>query len=178
MTALSTRVGLAAAAALALTTAGPAQAAPSDNGPGAPTAIMTGEASDGAFLGGTFAPSRVVLDPAGHLMAVGMATASLTGPPGSVQRRFQQSVSVPINRAATQSTCEALDLVLGPADTEMNGQPVHMDWTDFNITKRQGPGSRLQVPLCGFSRLLPSDAGDAGLVDPLNEIIALASWHP
>lgn len=165
-------LGVAMIAALASATY--ASGAPSDNGPGPPTMLMTGQSADGAFLGGRFAPAAIIVDPSGHLMATGTANGTLTGPPGSTQSRFQQPLSVPLDRASSQASCQMTDLVFGPVDTTMDGRSVHMDWTKFNITRRQGPGSLIYVPLCELARLLPSDVPDSGLVGVLNQIVTLA----
>lgn len=131
---------------------------------------MGGKAANGAMVGGYLIVSDFTVGPAGQLLANGTLTAALTGPPGSVQRRVSQPVTVPVDRGASVSTCYLLQLFLGPADLSLGGEAVHLGRSNFITDLWEGPGSQLLMPLCGITELLPA-ADSVTLRDALNDVI-------
>lgn len=160
-------------AVLGIGTAAPSGAAPPSGGPADPRAVQIGgEGADGAMLGGYFIVIDVAVGPDGQLLANGILNAALIGPPGSLQRRVSQPITLPIDRGASVSNCYLLQLFIGPADIALAGESVHVGRSNFITDVREGPGSRLLMPLCGMTELLP-DADSITLRDALNEVIGL-----
>ena len=167
---LAALTALTAAAVLGISTAGPAPAAPA-GGPEDPRSVlMGGRAAGGAMMGGYLIVTDFTVGPAGQVLANGTLNAALTGPPGSVQRRVSQPVTIPIDRGASVSTCYMLQLFVGPADVPLAGEQVHLGRSNFITELREGPGSRLLMPLCGIRDLLPT-ADSVTLRDALNDVI-------
>ena len=137
---LAALTALAAAVVLGIGTAGPAAAAPA-GGPEDPRSVlMGGRAAGGAMMGGYLIVTDFTVGPAGQVLANGTLNAALTGPPGSVQRRVSQPVTIPIDRGASVSTCYLLQLFVGPADMSFAGEQVHLDRSNFITELREGPG--------------------------------------
>ena len=169
---LAALTALAAAVVLGIGTAGPAAAAPA-GGPEDPRSVlMGGRAAGGAMMSGYLIVTDFTVGPAGQVLANGTLDAALTGPPGSVQRRVSQPVTIPIDRGASVSTCYMLQLFVGPADVSFAGEQVHLDRSNFITELREGPGSRLLMPLCGIRDLLPT-ADSVTLRDALNDVVRL-----
>lgn len=162
----------AGAAMTAVLTAAPAAAAPT-------TVLMDGMAGDNVFLNAVFTANRFSLDPTGHLIVDGTLRGTITGPPGTLQKAVDQPVVLPIDRGASAANCWAIDLAVGPADQNLAGFPIHLDRSNLHVGVKQGPGSRLRMPMCAFAQALPDDgAGPAQLTNPLNEVLALRASLP
>lgn len=171
-TAVTALSALFAGTLTAVLTAAPAAAAPT-------TVLMDGMAGDNVFLNAVFTANRFSLDPAGRLIVDGTLTGTITGPPGTLQKAVDQPVVLPIDRGASAASCWTIDLAVGPADQRLAGFPFHLDRSNLHVGVNQGPGSRLRMPMCAFSRALPDDgAGPAQLTDPLNEVVALRASVP
>ncbi len=54
----------------------------------------------------------------------------------------------------TLSSCEILDLTLGPLDLDLLGLQVHLDQINLQITAQPGPGNLLGNLLCAVAGLL------------------------
>lgn len=145
----------------------------------APTTIVAGMAGDDVFLNGDFAPARFHPDPAGYLVVDGQLTGTVTGPPGTMQKKVDQPVTLPIDRGASTGSCWMIDLAMGPADRNVAGMPIHLDRANVHIEVKQGPGSRLRTPMCAFAEALPDDSADtAQLSAILNHILDLRAIGP
>jgi hypothetical protein len=103
----------------------------------------------------------------GQLVAVGALTDPATG------------ASLPLTLPVTvqQTSCEILDLVLGPLDLNLLGLEIHLDTVHLNITAQQGPGNLLGNLLCAVANLLNGTGGGGNplnaIVNLLNQILAI-----
>ncbi len=138
------------------------------------TAPVTGSTSDGGTFKGTFDPSRFAVQD-GDLVAVGELTGTLTSAAGGT-RAVDETVTLPVNTAASTGSCQILDLVLGPLDLDLLGLVVHLDTVHLNITAEPGPGNLLGNLLCAVAGLLDG-TGLNGLLGQLasllNQILAI-----
>ncbi len=168
----ATPFALTAIVAAAVMTAYPARALPpGETGPS--TVLLTGLAGDGATLYGRFRPDHFTGSPAG-MSVDGVLTGTLTRT-GAVQTHFTQPLVLPVDRGQSDGTCQFINIALGPRDVGVAGDGVHIDQMVFNVSWAQGPGSRLDVPLCQAELLLrgaPADT-NAGLAGVLNQMLSL-----
>ena len=112
----------------------------------------------------------------GDLVAVGTFTGTVTNASGEVLSSGSQQIAAPVNMAASNGSCQILDLVLAPLDLDLLGLQVHLDQVHLNITADQAPGNLLGNLLCAVAGLLdgptnPIDALLDQLVDLLNQIL-------
>ena len=149
---LAALVGVAIVAPLAAT------AAPKAAG-GTITATGTGTTATNEVTTITGAVSDLVfsVDQAtGSLLASGTFTA------GGDAVDFVAAIVTP-----TQSSCEILDLTLGPLDLDLLGLQVHLDQINLQITAQPGPGNLLGNLLCAVAGLLDNPNALAGLLNNL-----------
>ena len=111
---------------------------------------------------------RIVRQADGTLAAVGTATVTNT----VTNQTASQAVALPVDLAATAvgSTCEILNLVLGPLHLDLLGLVIDLNQVVLTITAEQGPGNLLGNLLCAVAGLLD---GPGGLNNLLNGIAAL-----
>ena len=157
---------------LAAMTSGPANALPpGETGPS--SVMLTGLASDGATLYGRFRPNHFTGSAAG-MSVDGVLTGTLSRA-GALQTHFTQPLVLPINRGQSDGTCQLINIALGPKDVSVAAEDVHVDQMMFNVSWAQGPGSRLDVPLCQAELLLRGAPADTNqpLAGVLDQILSL-----
>jgi hypothetical protein len=157
-------------AVLAVASIGLAGAASAKPRPAIPTtATVTGTLADGTgAVAGTFDVQQFVAQN-GTLQAVGTFAGTITDAAGNTTTG-SQSISMPVDIAQSNGSCQILDLVLGPLDLNLLGLVVHLDTVHLNITAQQGPGNLLGNLLCAVAHLLD---GPTGVNAILTQIAAL-----
>jgi len=83
--------------------------------------------------------------------------------------------SGPVDLAATQATCDILNLVLGPLHLDLLGLVVDLNQVTLDITAVQAPGNLLGNLLCAVAHLLDGPAPLGGLTALLNNILRVLS---
>ena len=143
---------------------------PGETGPS--LVMLTGLSADGATLYGRFRPTHFTGSPAG-MSVDGVLTGTLSRA-GATQTHFTQPLVLPVNRGQSDGTCRFFNIALGPEDAAVAGDEVHIDQMMFNISWAQGPGSRLDVPLCRTELLLPREPAEtnAELAGVLNQMLS------
>ena len=125
---------------------------------------------------GTFDVQRFVSRD-GTLTAVGTFTGTITNASGEVLANGTEQVALPVDVAASNGTCEILDLVLGPLNLDLLGLQVDLDTVHLNITAEQGPGNLLGNLLCAVAGLLDGGTGLQAILDQiaalLNQLLGL-----
>ena len=101
----------------------------------------------------------------GVVTAVGTVVGTATGT-GTI---FVRQVAIPVIDIVQGTSCEILDLTLGPLDLDLLGLVVHLDQIVLNITGETGPGNLLGNLLCAIAGLL--DPGP-GLASNLNQLVS------
>ena len=131
---------------------------------------VSGVVQNVGTLTGSLAISRFAMQD-GQLVAVGQLTATVTNAAGAVVQTIVSSISVPV--ASATSTCDVLNLVLGPLHLDLLGLVVDLNQVVLNITAVQGAGNLLGNLLCAITGLL--DAGSIGtpLVNLLNQLLGV-----
>jgi hypothetical protein len=81
-----------------------------------------------------------------------------------------QVVSEPLDLAASNGTCEILNLVIGPLDLNLLGLVIELNQVTLTITAEQG-GGLLGDLLCSVADLLGGPASLTGLTALLNNIL-------
>ena len=143
--------------------------------PGGLTIPVTGTFTDalggtGRFVG-TFNVQRFAQDN-GQIAAVGTLTGTLTNSVGAVLGSIVRTVSLIVNSAATQASCEILHLELGPLDLNLLGLVVHLDKVVLDITAVPGAGNLLGNLLCAVANLLNGGGPLQQIINLLNQILA------
>ena len=146
------------------------------NSPAGITIPVTGTFTDA--LGGTghFVGSlnlRRFAQANNQIVAVGTLTGTLTNSAGTVLGSIVQTVSLILNAAATQASCQILHLELGPLDLNLLGLVVHLDRVVLDITAVPGPGNLLGNLLCAIANLLNNGGTLQQIISLLNQIIAV-----
>jgi hypothetical protein len=144
--------------------------------PGGITVPITGTFTDaiggtGRFVG-TLNIQRFALNN-NQIVAVGTLTGTLTDSLGAVLGSIVNTVSLILNQAATQASCQILHLELGPLDLNLLGLMVHLNRVVLDITAQPGSGNLLGNLLCAVARLLDQGGPLQSLVDLLNQILGL-----
>lgn len=128
---------------------------------------------------GWFVPRRFANRPSG-LVAIGRLTAVLVRPNGTVRDRTTERVVIPVKRmegvqpgARLQTSCDILNLVLGPLDLNLLGLEVHLNRVVLNIVATPGPGNLLGNLLCAIAGLLDNTGVLAQIRQILNSILAI-----
>lgn len=100
---------------------------------------------------GTFAltDTKVV---SGRLKGTGTLRGIVTDSAGQTVGQVNQTATMPAQ--IVSSTCEILDLTLGPLDLDLLGLQVHLNRVHLNITAAAGPGNLLGNLLCAVAGLL------------------------
>jgi len=106
-----------------------------------------------------------------QIIAVGTLTGTLTDSLGNVLGSIVNTVSLILNQAVTQATCEILHLELGPLDLNLLGLVVHLNRVVLDISAVAAPGNLLGNLLCAVAHLLDSGGPLQGLVALLNNIL-------
>ena len=140
------------------------------------TVPLTGTFTDtlggtGHFVG-TFNVQRFAVDN-NQIVAVGTVTGTLTNSLGTVLGSIVRTISLILNSAATQASCEILHLELGPLDLNLLGLVVHLDRIVLDITAVPGAGNLLGNLLCAVANLLNTGGPLQQIVNLLNQILAL-----
>lgn len=122
----------------------------------------------------------------GKLVAIGKFTGTVTDAAGKV-RYGSKKIAMPVATepvgggttkqaapgdvaAQALTSCQILDLVLGPLDLNLLGLAVHLDTVHLNITAEGGPGNLLGNLLCAVAGLLD---GGTGLNGILNQLVGI-----
>ena len=121
---------------------------------------------------GTFNIQRFAQD-SGQIVAVGTLTGTLTDALGNVLGSIVKTVSLVLNAAATQASCEILHLELGPLDLNLLGLVVHLNKVVLDISAQSGPGNLLGNLLCAVANLLNGGGPLSQIVNLLNQILGL-----
>ena len=121
---------------------------------------------------GTFNIQRFAQD-SGQIVAVGTLTGTLTDSLGNVLGSIVRTVSLILNSAATQASCEILHLELGPLDLNLLGLVVHLNRVVLDISAVPGPGNLLGNLLCAVANLLNGGGALQQIVSLLNQILGL-----
>jgi hypothetical protein len=108
----------------------------------------------------------------GQIVATGTLTGTLTNSVGTVLGSIVRTVSLIVNSAATQASCEILHLELGPLDLNLLGLVVHLDRVVLDITAVPGAGNLLGNLLCAVANLLNGGGALQQIVDLLNRILS------
>jgi hypothetical protein len=192
-TLLAALVALATIMSMGLLSPTAAHAAPRDNkaaAAGTATSIahgrVTGTLKNGTgAVVGTLNVTRFAVQN-GKLVAVGKFSGTVTKASGKVVSG-SKSVALPMGSkpvrtvqrhlaaadapaAAAATSCQILDLVLGPLDLNLLGLVIHLDTVHLNITAQSGPGNLLGNLLCAVAGLLNGGTGLSGI---LNGLVAL-----
>jgi hypothetical protein len=143
-------------------------------GGGLPPIPITGTFTDalggvGQFTG-TFDLQRFTVVN-GQLAAVGTLTGTLTDSAGTVLGSIVRIITVLLDSAATQASCEILHLELGPLDLNLLGLEVHLNRIVLDITAVPGAGNLLGNLLCAVANLLNGGGALSAIVDLLNRIL-------
>jgi len=150
-----------------------AQPSPVAAGVGVP---ITGTFTDalggaGRFVG-TFNIQRFA-EQNNQIVAVGTLTGTLTNSVGAVLGSIVNTITMILDSAATQASCQILHLVLGPLDLNLLGLMVHLNQVVLDITAQPGPGNLLGNLLCAVANLLNGGGALSQLVSLLNQILVL-----
>lgn len=121
---------------------------------------------------GTFSIQRFAQDD-NQIVAVGTLTGSLTDSLGNVLGSIVKTISLIVNSAATQASCEILHLELGPLDLNLLGLVVHLNRIVLDISAVPGPGNLLGNLLCAVANLLNGGGALQQIVNLLNQILGL-----
>ena len=162
-----------AAAAVATVAAAPASAAPAPKATAPSTLPIVGTVAGGGTFTGTLSNLEFV-NQNGALAVTGDLTGTLTNALGTVIGTVTGvPVTLPIGSAVPGTSCEILDLTLGPLDLDLLGLVVHLDTVHLNITAERGPGNLLGNLLCAVAGLLDGGTGGGFLANLLNRLLGL-----
>jgi len=106
-----------------------------------------------------------------QIVAVGTLTGTLTDSLGTVLGSIVRTVSLIVNSAATQASCEILHLELGPLDLNLLGLVVHLNRVVLDISAVPGAGNLLGNLLCAVAGLLDVGGPLAQIINLLNQIL-------
>ena len=100
----------------------------------------------------------------GVVAAVGTVVGTVGG------TTFIRQVAIPVIDIVQGTSCDILNLTLGPLDLDLLGLVVHLDQIVLNITGETGAGNLLGNLLCAIAGLL--DPGP-GLATSLTQLVGL-----
>jgi hypothetical protein len=152
---------------------------------------VTGTASHGRTVVGSFTPSKFV-QKNGKLAAVGKLDVVTRGP-GKDLHRVKSGVTMYLKKASVAQTgtfgsgakapgaartaalgsCDVLNLVLGPLDLNLLGLEVHLKQVVLDVVAVAGAGALLGNLLCAVAGLLDGVGVLAQVSDLLNQILAV-----
>ncbi|MDZ5619296.1 hypothetical protein [Nocardioides bizhenqiangii] len=129
---------------------------------------------------GWFTPRRFE-NRAGKLVAIGRLHAVLRNGDGELRGEENRRIAIPVKRiegdrvGARQlpSSCQILNLVLGPLDLNLLGLEVHLNRIVLNIVATPGPGNLLGNLLCAIAGLLDNVGVLRQIRQILNAILAI-----
>jgi hypothetical protein len=134
-----------------------------------PLAIpITGTGPGGAVFNGTFTLTNFALNSANQLVANGILTGTLTRG-GATLGSVVRNVSLLLDTAQSNATCQILHLELGPLDLNLLGLRVQLNRVVLDITAIPG-GGLLGDLLCAVTNLLNPNGA---LVNLLNQILGI-----
>ena len=107
----------------------------------------------------------------GQLVAVGTLTGTLTDSAGTVLGSIVRTITMLLDSAATQASCEILHLELGPLDLNLLGLQVSLNQIVLDITAVPGAGNLLGNLLCAIANLLNGNAALNAVANLLNQIL-------
>ena len=133
-------------------------------------------------LRGWFTPRRFVTRD-GQLKAIGRLHAVLIRGDGSVRDRVTTRIVIPVRKiegvrpsardARQPTSCQILNLVLGPLDLNLLGLEVHLNRVVLDIEATPGPGNLLGNLLCAVAGLLDNTGVLRVIRRILNAILAV-----
>ncbi len=107
----------------------------------------------------------------GQIVAVGTLTGTLTDSIGTVLGTIVRTVTLLLDAAATQASCQILHLELGPLDLDLLGLVVHLNKVVLDISAVPGAGNLLGNLLCAVANLLNGGGALSAIVNLLNQIL-------
>jgi hypothetical protein len=107
----------------------------------------------------------------GQIVAVGTLTGTLTDSVGAVLGTIVRTVTLLLDAAATQASCDILHLELGPLDLDLLGLVVHLNKVVLDISAVPGAGNLLGNLLCSVANLLNGGGALSAIVNLLNQIL-------
>ena len=134
---------------------------------------------------GTFTPERFKISDRGVLRAVGMLDATLTRGNGTQLEPVSERVNLRVRKiegtsvardarvAARATSCDILNLVLGPLDLNLLGLEVHLNRVVLDIVATPGTGNLLGNLLCAVAGLLDNTGVLPQIRQILNSILAI-----
>ena len=142
--------------------------------PGGLAVPITGTFTDALGGAGTFTGTLDIQRFAtqnGQIVAVGTLTGTLTDSVGTVLGSIVRTVTLLLNAAATQASCDILHLELGPLDLDLLGLVVHLNKVVLDISAVPGAGNLLGNLLCSVANLLNGGGALSAIVNLLNQIL-------
>ncbi|MEO5709929.1 MAG: hypothetical protein ABIQ59_08905 [Nocardioidaceae bacterium] len=158
------------------------------NDAGSMRSYVTGTASRGRTVVGSFTPSKFV-ERSGKLVAIGKLNVVTRGP-GKDLHRVKYGVAMPVKRGSVAQTgtfgsgakvpssaalgsCDVLNLVLGPLDLNLLGLEVHLKKVVLDVVAVTGAGNLLGNLLCAVAGLLDGVGVLGQVAALLNQILAV-----
>jgi len=149
---------------------------------GTMTSKVTGKASDGSKVTGTFTPLKFTKRH-GQEQVQGLVQGVVHHANGSretfsalrtmtVKKINGQAIQGRSAAAGRAAACDILNLVLGPLDLDLLGLQVHLNRVVLNIVAVAGAGNLLGNLLCAVAGLLDG-TGINGLASLLNRLLGL-----
>jgi len=134
---------------------------------------VTGTGANGTTFAGTLDLTRFGVQD-GQLVATGLLNGTLTTIVNGLPV-VSQVTDLLVNLLVIPgtSTCEILNLQLGPLDLNLLGLMVHLDQINLQITAEQAPGNLLGNLLCAVAHLLDGGSPLGGLAALLNRILRI-----
>lgn len=122
--------------------------------------------SNGGYFKGQESIKRFK-DRNGQIKAVAKLSGTFYRQDGSVKKQLDPTkVRQPVT-LQDSSTCQILNLVLGPLDLDLLGLHVHLNRVHLTITAEAGPGNLLGNLLCAVAHLLDN----TGVTGPITHIL-------
>jgi hypothetical protein len=158
------------------------------NAAGSMKSYVTGTASHGRTVVGSFTPSKFAVKN-GKLAAIGKLDVVTRGP-GKDLHRVKHGVTMYLKNASVAQTgtfgsgakvpsaaalgsCDVLNLVLGPLDLNLLGLEVHLKKVVLDVVAVSGAGNLLGNLLCAVAGLLDGVGVLGQVTDLLNQILAV-----
>jgi hypothetical protein len=158
------------------------------NAAGSMKSYVTGTASHGRTVVGSFTPSKFAVKN-GKLAAIGKLDVVTRGP-GKDLHRVKNGVTMYLKNASVAQTgtfgsgakvpsadalgsCDVLNLVLGPLDLNLLGLEVHLKKVVLDVVAVSGAGNLLGNLLCAVAGLLDGTGVLGQVTDLLNQILAV-----
>jgi hypothetical protein len=140
------------------------------------TSKVKGVFADGT-VDGKFLPDRFVAQD-GAVFAVGTLSATLRRTDGTLVGRVHKPITIPVRSAFSPrdaTTCDILDLILGPLHLNLLGLHVDLKKVVLHIVAVSGAGNLLGNLLCAVAHLLDGTRliDLLKLANLLNKILAL-----